>query len=37
MLPNMGASVQGERTAHRHAVLHRDLGGKEGWRKAYLL
>ena len=28
MLPNMGVSVQGERTAHRHVVLHRDLGKK---------
>ena len=25
-LANMGASVQGERPAHRHAELHRDLG-----------
>ena len=24
----MGACVQGERTAHRHVVLHRDLGRK---------
>ena len=30
----MGASVQGERTAHRHVELHRDLGGKEDWGKA---
>ena len=29
MLSNVGASIQGERTAHRHVVLHRDLGKKE--------
>ena len=28
MLPNMGVSVQSERTAHRHVVFHRDLRRK---------
>ena len=28
MLANMGVSVHDERTAHRHVVLHRDLGKK---------
>ena len=28
MLPSMGARVQGERPAHRHAELRRDLGRK---------
>ena len=28
MLANMGVTVLGERTAHRHVVLHRDLGKK---------
>ena len=30
----MGASVQGERTAHRHVELHRDLGRKGGLGKS---
>ena len=30
MLANMGVSVQGERPAHRHVVIHRDLGRKGG-------
>ena len=30
MLANMGARVQGERPAHRHAELHRDVGRKGG-------
>ena len=34
MLSNMGASVQGERPAHRHVVLHRDLGRKGGLGKS---
>ena len=34
MLSNMGASVQGERPAHRHLVLHRDLGRKGGLGKS---
>ena len=29
-LANMGVSVQGERPAHRHAELHRDVGRKGG-------
>ena len=33
MLPHMGTRVQGERTAHRHLVLHRDLGRKGGLKK----
>ena len=34
MLQNMGASVQGERRAHSHVVLHRDLGRKWGLEKS---
>ena len=34
MLPNVGARVQGERTAHRHVELHRDLGRKGGLEKS---
>ena len=34
MLPNMGVRVQGERTAPRHVVLHRDLGKKGGLGKS---
>ena len=30
----MGASVQGERPAHRHVELHRDLGRKGGLEKS---
>ncbi|MXQ99675.1 hypothetical protein E5288_WYG004716 [Bos mutus] len=30
MFPSMGASVWGERPAHRHVELHRDLGRKGG-------
>ena len=36
-LPNVGASVQGEGTAHRCWCAHRDLGGKEDWGKASVL
>jgi len=35
MLPNMGARVQGERTAHRRFTGI--WGGKEDWRKAGIL
>ena len=34
MLPNVGARVQGERTAHRCVELHRDLGRKGGLGKS---
>ena len=34
MLPNVGASVQGERPAHRCVELHRDLGRKGGLGKS---
>ena len=34
MLPSMGVSVQGERTAHRCVLLHRDLGKKGGLEKS---
>ena len=30
----MGASIQGERTAHRRMELHRDLGRKGGLGKS---
>ena len=30
----MGVSVQGERPAHRHVELHRDLGRKGGLEKS---
>ena len=33
----MGARVQGERTAHRRAVLHGTWGGKEDWGKPSIL
>ena len=36
-LPSLGASVWGERTAHRHGVLHRDLGRKGGLGKSKCL
>ena len=34
MLPSMGAHVQGERPAHRHVVLHGDLGREGGLEKS---
>ena len=34
MLSNVGARVQGERPAHRHVELHRDLGRKGGLEKS---
>ena len=34
MLSNMGARVQGEKPAHRHVELHRDLGRKGGLGKS---
>ena len=37
MLPNVRACVQGERTAHRHVELHRDLGRKWGLGKSKCL
>ena len=30
MLPSLGVRVQGERAAHGHVELHRDLGRKGG-------
>ena len=32
--PSMGVRVQGERTAHRHMELHRDMGRKGGLGKS---
>ena len=37
MLPIMGVSVWGERPAHRHMVLHRDLGRKGGLGKSIFI
>ena len=34
MLPNMGVRVQGERPAHRHMMLHGDLGREGGLEKS---
>jgi len=33
MLSSLDVRVQGERAAHRHVVLHRDLGRKRGLEK----
>ena len=37
MLPSLGASVWGERPAHRHVEIHRDLGRKGGLGKSVFI